>query len=43
MRGPCKILVGKTKRKSALERPRIKLEDNIKLTFQETDWEFGVD
>jgi hypothetical protein len=43
MRGPCKILVGKTKRKSALERPRIELEDNIKVTFQDIDWGFGVD
>jgi hypothetical protein len=43
MRGPCKILIRKTERKSLIERPRIKLEDNIKLVFQEIDWRYGVD
>jgi len=43
MRGQCKILFGKTKRKSLIERSRIKLEGNIELTFQEIDWSYEVD
>jgi hypothetical protein len=36
-RGVCRVLVGKPEGKRPLGRPRLRLEDNIKMDIQEVD------
>jgi hypothetical protein len=41
-RGVCRVLVGKPEGKRPLERPRRRLEDNIKIDLQEVGY-WGMD
>jgi hypothetical protein len=41
-RGAYGILVGTRERMSALRRPRLRWEDNIKVDLQEVGWEHGL-
>jgi hypothetical protein len=38
-----RVLVGKSKRKTPLERPRRRWEDGIKMDLREIGWGCGVD
>jgi hypothetical protein len=40
-RGACRVLVGRPEGKRALERPRHRREDNIKINLREVGWDAG--
>ena len=42
-RGAFRVLVGKPVGERPLGRPRRRLEDNIKMDFQEVGWKHGLD